>query len=52
MSFRLHRELRDAANAAAVERDEDVSDILRAALVEYVRRGADVSEGPPQTPHG
>ena len=42
VSFRLPRELRDAARATAERRGEDVSDILRAALERYVKRNAAV----------
>lgn len=38
VSFRVPRELRDAAQAVATERQETVSDILRAALERYVKR--------------
>lgn len=39
ISFRVRRELRDAAAAKAAERQENVSDVLREALERYVRRG-------------
>lgn len=38
ISFRVPRALRDAAQAKAIERQENVSDILRAALEKYVRK--------------
>lgn len=38
ISFRVPRDLRDAAQAKAAERQENVSDVLRAALERYVRR--------------
>ena len=37
ISFRVKRELRDAAQAKAAERQENVSDVLREALERYVR---------------
>jgi hypothetical protein len=37
ISFRVPRALRDAATAKAEERQENVSDVLRAALERYVR---------------
>lgn len=39
ISFRVPRELRDAAQVKAADRQENVSDVLRAALERYVRRG-------------
>lgn len=39
ISFRVSRALRDAASAKAEERQENVSDVLRAALERYVKRG-------------
>ena len=38
ISFRVKRELRDAAAAKAAERQENVSDVLREALERYVKR--------------
>lgn len=38
ISFRVPRALRDAAQAKATERQENVSDILRQALERYVKR--------------
>jgi hypothetical protein len=38
ISFRVSRALRDAAQAKAAERGENVSDVLRAALERYVKR--------------
>jgi hypothetical protein len=38
ISFRVSRALRDAAQAKATERQENVSDVLREALERYVRR--------------
>ena len=38
ISFRVKRELRDAAQAKATERQENVSDVLREALERYVKR--------------
>lgn len=37
ISFRVSRELRDAAVAKAEERQENVSDVLREALERYVK---------------
>lgn len=37
ISFRVSRTLRDAAQAQAQERQENVSDVLREALERYVR---------------
>lgn len=37
ISFRVSKELRDAAAAKADERQENVSDVLREALERYVR---------------
>lgn len=37
ISFRVSKELRDAATAKAEERQENVSDVLREALERYVR---------------
>lgn len=37
ISFRVRRELRDAAREKAEERQENVSDVLREALERYVR---------------
>lgn len=42
ISFRVRRELRDAAQAKATERQENVSDVLRAALEEYIAEDDDV----------
>lgn len=39
ISFRVRRELRDAAQAKADEREENVSDVLREALERYVKKG-------------
>lgn len=39
VSFRVPRALRDAAREKAHERQENVSDVLRAALERYVKRG-------------
>lgn len=38
ISFRVSRKLRDAAQAKAEERQENVSDVLREALERYVKR--------------
>lgn len=38
ISFRIKRELRDAAREKAEERQENVSDVLREALERYVKR--------------
>lgn len=38
ISFRVPKALRDAAQEKAAERRENVSDVLRAALEEYVKR--------------
>lgn len=38
ISFRVPKDLRDAAQAKATERQESVSDVLRAALERYVSR--------------
>lgn len=38
ISFRVRRELRDAAQAKADEREENVSDVLREALERYVKK--------------
>ncbi len=40
ISFRTSKGLRDAANAVATERQENVSDVLRAALGAYVTSAA------------
>ncbi len=37
ISFRVRRELRDAAREKAQERQENVSDVLREALERYVK---------------
>lgn len=37
ISFRVRRKLRDVANEVATEQEENVSDILREALEEYVK---------------
>ena len=37
ISFRVRRELRDAAREVATERQENVSDVLRDALERYVK---------------
>ena len=37
ISFRVRRELRDEAQQKATERQENVSDVLRAALETYVQ---------------
>ncbi|GHJ59118.1 hypothetical protein NOK12_16360 [Nocardioides sp. OK12] len=42
ISFRVSRELRDAARETADEREENVSDVLRAALERYVAAGGGV----------
>jgi hypothetical protein len=38
ISFRVPRTLRDAAQAKATERGENVSDVLREALERYIKR--------------
>lgn len=38
ISFRVRRELRDAARKVADERQENVSDVLREALERYVKK--------------
>lgn len=38
ISFRVSRDLRDAAQAKADEQRETVSDVLRTALEDYVKR--------------
>lgn len=39
ISFRVSKDLRDAAQEVAREREENVSDVLREALERYVKKG-------------